>query len=239
MAQKRYGVDQIVPMLRRADVELGKGKKVPEVCKRLGITQQTYYRWRQKYGGMAPEMAKELKALQKENTRLKKLVADQAPGQRHLEGSREGKLLSLEQRRLAVSEVRRQLGPGTVSERRACRVWVSHARHSVTSRIDQQTSGSSWPRCGASPIVALGSATLACISRCEPLVGTSITSELSESGGKRTCKCLRNSTVAGGCPIVAARIAASVGVLSTRITSGRTTSSQIELRMDDRFGCWW
>ena len=55
-----------------------KGKKVPEVCKRLGIAQQTYYRWRQKYGGMAPEMAKELKALQKENTRLKKLVADQA-----------------------------------------------------------------------------------------------------------------------------------------------------------------
>ena len=64
--------------MRRADVELGKGKKVPEVCKRLGITQQTYYRWRQKYSGMAPEMAKELKALQKENTRLKKLVADQA-----------------------------------------------------------------------------------------------------------------------------------------------------------------
>ncbi len=54
------------------------GKKVPEVCKRLGIAQQTYYRWRQKYGGMAPEMGKELKALQKENTRLKKLVADQA-----------------------------------------------------------------------------------------------------------------------------------------------------------------
>ena len=85
MAQKRHGVDQIIPMLRLADVEmgkgkveLGKGKKVPEVCKRLGITQQTYYRWRQKYGGMAPEMAKELKALQKENTRLKKLVADQA-----------------------------------------------------------------------------------------------------------------------------------------------------------------
>ena len=44
MAQKRHGVDQIIPMLRRADVELGKGKKVSEVCKRLGITQQTYYR---------------------------------------------------------------------------------------------------------------------------------------------------------------------------------------------------
>jgi len=78
MPQKRYQVDQIIPMLRRADVELGKGKKVPEVCKVLGIAQQTYFRWRQKYGGMAPEMAKELKALQKENARLKKMVADQA-----------------------------------------------------------------------------------------------------------------------------------------------------------------
>ncbi len=65
-------------MLRRADVELGKGKKVPEICKVLGVATQTYYRWRQKYGGMAPEMTKELKALQKENAQLKKLVADQA-----------------------------------------------------------------------------------------------------------------------------------------------------------------
>ena len=78
MPQKRYDVDQIIPMLRRADVELGSGKKVPEVCRLLGITSQTYYRWRQKYGDMQPEMAKELKALQKENTRLKRLVADQA-----------------------------------------------------------------------------------------------------------------------------------------------------------------
>jgi len=78
MSQKRYDVDQIIPILRRADVELGSGKKVPEVCRLLGITSQTYYRWRQKYGDMQPEMAKELKALQKENARLKRLVADQA-----------------------------------------------------------------------------------------------------------------------------------------------------------------
>ena len=77
MKQNRHSVDQIIAKLRRADVELGKGKKVPEVCKTLGITGQTYYRWRQKYGGMQPEMTKELKALQKENTRLKKVVADQ------------------------------------------------------------------------------------------------------------------------------------------------------------------
>ena len=78
MKQKRHSVDQIIAKLRQADIELGKGKKVPEVCKVLEINVQTYYRWRQKYGGMQPEMAKELKALQKENARLKKLVADQA-----------------------------------------------------------------------------------------------------------------------------------------------------------------
>ena len=78
MKQKRHTVDQIISKLRRADVELGKGMKVPEVCKQLEITEQTYYRWRQKYGGMQPEMAKELKTLQKENSRLKKMVAEQA-----------------------------------------------------------------------------------------------------------------------------------------------------------------
>ena len=78
MNQKRHTVDQIMGKLRRADVELGKGRKVPEICKLLVIREQTYYRWRQKYGGMQPAMAKELKALQKENARLKKLVAEQA-----------------------------------------------------------------------------------------------------------------------------------------------------------------
>ena len=57
---------------------IGKGKKVPEVCKELEVTEQTYYRWRQKYGGMQPVMVKQLKSLEKENSRLKKLVADQA-----------------------------------------------------------------------------------------------------------------------------------------------------------------
>ena len=78
MPQKRHTVDQIVAKLRKADVELGKGKKVPEICKLLEVTEQTYYRWRQKYGGMKREMAKQLKALEKENARLKKMVAEQA-----------------------------------------------------------------------------------------------------------------------------------------------------------------
>ena len=78
MKKNRHTVDQIIVKLRRADVELGKGRKVPEICRLLEVTEQTYYRWRQKYGGMKPEMAKELKSLQKENDRLKRLVADQA-----------------------------------------------------------------------------------------------------------------------------------------------------------------
>ena len=78
MKQKRRSVDQIISKLRRAEVELGKGKKVPEVCKQLEITEQTYYRCRQKVGGMQPKMATQLKALEKENSGLKKIIAEQA-----------------------------------------------------------------------------------------------------------------------------------------------------------------
>ena len=76
--RKRYTETQIVTKLRQADVLIGKGNSVPEVCREIEVSQQTYYRWRQKYGGMSPEMVKELKQLQKENTRLKNIVANQA-----------------------------------------------------------------------------------------------------------------------------------------------------------------
>ena len=76
--KKRYTGAQIVAKLRQADVLIGKGNSVPEVCREIEVSLQTYYRWRQKYGGMSPEMVKELKQLQKENDRLKKIVAEQA-----------------------------------------------------------------------------------------------------------------------------------------------------------------
>ena len=76
--KKRYTETQIVAKLRQADVLIGKGNSVPEVCREIDVSGQTYYRWRQKYGGMSPEMVKELKELQKENVRLKKIVAEQA-----------------------------------------------------------------------------------------------------------------------------------------------------------------
>ena len=74
---KRFTPEQIVSKLRQADVELGKGQTVKEVCREIEVTDQTYYRWRQKYGGMSPSLIKDLKTLQKENQRLRKIIADQ------------------------------------------------------------------------------------------------------------------------------------------------------------------
>ena len=76
--KKRHSGPQIVAKLRQADVLIGQGKAVPEVCREIEVSEQTYYRWRQKYGGMSPDMIKQFRALQKENARLRRVVADQA-----------------------------------------------------------------------------------------------------------------------------------------------------------------
>ena len=76
MARKRYTAEQIITKLREAEVELAKGQTTPQVCKKLGISDQTYYRWRREYGGLRVDQAKRLKGLERENARLKKLVAD-------------------------------------------------------------------------------------------------------------------------------------------------------------------
>jgi transposase-like protein len=73
---KRYRPEQIVSMLREAEVELSKGQSIMVVAKKLGITDQTYYRWRKEYGGMKVDQAKRLKELEQENARLKRVVAD-------------------------------------------------------------------------------------------------------------------------------------------------------------------
>ena len=78
MPGKRYGAEQIIPKLREAEVDLAKGLTVAQVCKKIGVTEQTYYRWRKEYGGLRTDQAKRLKELEKENARLKKLVANQA-----------------------------------------------------------------------------------------------------------------------------------------------------------------
>ena len=78
MGRKRHTAEEIIGKLRTAEIELAKGLGTAEVVRKFGITEQTYYRWRKEYGGLRLDQAKRLKELEKENTRLKKLVADQA-----------------------------------------------------------------------------------------------------------------------------------------------------------------
>ena len=78
MARKRYKPEQIIHMLREAEIKLAGGKTTGEVCRELGISEQSYYRWRKEYGGMQVSQAKKLKDLERENARLKKLVGEQA-----------------------------------------------------------------------------------------------------------------------------------------------------------------
>ena len=76
MARKRFSSEQIIAKLREAEVALAKGQTMSQVCKKLGIVENTYYRWRREYGGLRVDQAKRLKQLERENTKLKKLVAD-------------------------------------------------------------------------------------------------------------------------------------------------------------------
>jgi len=78
MARKNYTVEQIIVKLREVELRCNQGKTIAEACRELGITEQTYYRWRKEYGGMNTSDARRMKELEKENARLKKLVAEQA-----------------------------------------------------------------------------------------------------------------------------------------------------------------
>ncbi|RAN35286.1 hypothetical protein HY11_14290 [Hyphomonas pacifica] len=76
MPRKRYSTEDIIRKLREADVMLGQGRTVAEVIRQLGVTSVTYYRWRKEYGGLKVDQARRLKDLEKENVRLKRLLAD-------------------------------------------------------------------------------------------------------------------------------------------------------------------
>lgn len=76
MRKKRHTPEQIIAKLREAEVALSQGKTVPEACRNLGVTEQTYYRWRKEFGGLKVDQAKRLKELERENTRLRKAVTD-------------------------------------------------------------------------------------------------------------------------------------------------------------------
>ena len=76
MIKKRFTTEQIIGKLREAEVLLSKGESMETVCRQIGVTDQTYYRWRKEYGGIRLDQAKRLKELEKENTQLRKIVTD-------------------------------------------------------------------------------------------------------------------------------------------------------------------
>ena len=76
MPKKRFSAEQIVTLLRQIEVLIAQGKSAPEACRDAGISQQSYYRWRKEYGGLDLDQARRMKDLEKENGRLKRLVAD-------------------------------------------------------------------------------------------------------------------------------------------------------------------
>jgi putative transposase len=76
MPKKRFSAEQIVVMLRQIEVLMSQGKAAPVACREAGISQQSYYRWRKEYGGLELDQAKRMKELERENVRLKRLVAD-------------------------------------------------------------------------------------------------------------------------------------------------------------------
>ena len=76
MSRKRYTPEQIIAKLREAEVRLSQGESVGVICRSLGISEQSYYRWRREYGGLKVNQARRLKDLEKENTRLRRAVSD-------------------------------------------------------------------------------------------------------------------------------------------------------------------
>lgn len=76
MPKKRFSAEQIVVVLRQIEVLMSQGKAAPVACREAGISQQSYYRWRKEYGGLELDQAKRMKDLERENVRLKRLVAD-------------------------------------------------------------------------------------------------------------------------------------------------------------------
>ena len=123
MSRKRYTPEQIISMLREAEVALAQGQSVGQACRTLGVSEQSYYRWRKEYGGLRTDQAKRLKDLEKENGRLRKAISDLTLDKLILKEALEGKLLSPARRRQCVDHLQAELG---ISERRACAVAGQH-----------------------------------------------------------------------------------------------------------------
>ena len=118
MARKGKSTEEIIVILREAEIRPAQGETAGKICRGAGISEQTYYKWRREYGGLKIDQAKRLKELERENERLKKAVSELTLDKQILKESPVGKILSPSRKRACVDHVRSQLA---VSERRACR----------------------------------------------------------------------------------------------------------------------
>ncbi|MCH8267996.1 MAG: IS3 family transposase [Acidobacteria bacterium] len=137
MSIQKNKPEQIVTVLRQIEVQMANGKTVPQACKEAEIHTQTYYRWRKEYGGLKLEQAKRLKELEKENARLKRVVAELSLEKQVLREVAPGKLLSPKRRCCAVERAEQGYG---MSERHACRLlgqWRGTQRYEPMHRLDE------------------------------------------------------------------------------------------------------
>src|SRR5918995_3748088 len=123
MARKRFKPEEIVAKLRQVDVLTSQGQSTVEAIRQIGVSEVTYYRWRQEFGGLKIEQVKRLKELETENGRLRRAIADFNPGQADSSGGEPGKLLGPARRRVCIEHVCDRL---QVSERRACAALGQH-----------------------------------------------------------------------------------------------------------------
>ena len=91
MARKRYTTEQVIGLLREAEVRLGQGQAIGAICRGFGISEQSYYRWRREYGGLKLDQAKRFKDLERENERLKKAISELTLDKLILKEALEGK----------------------------------------------------------------------------------------------------------------------------------------------------
>ncbi|OWR01599.1 IS3 family transposase [Sphingopyxis witflariensis] len=123
MPSKKHRPEEIIGKLREAEVVLSQGATTAEACRRIAVSEQTYYRWRKEYGGLKTDQARRMKDLEKENQRLRRAISDLTLDKLILQEAAPGKLLSPTRRRRCIDHIRTMM---PVSERRLCRVLGQH-----------------------------------------------------------------------------------------------------------------
>ena len=148
MSRKRYTPEQIISMLREAEVALAQGQSVGQACRTLGVSEQGYYRWRKEYGGLRTDQAKRLKDLEKENGRLRKAISDLTLDKLILKEALEGKLLSPARRRQCVDHLQAELeSPSDVPVLLQANIAQPSARDPVVGMMKRHSRprSSAWP----------------------------------------------------------------------------------------------